>query len=45
MQEHDGMIRKYLEKRGRREGERVMLEDDTFYVRISWRRDRSMSSP
>jgi ubiquinone/menaquinone biosynthesis C-methylase UbiE len=36
-QEHDGAIREYLERRGWREGERVMLEDDTVYVRISWR--------
>ncbi|MDD5736504.1 MAG: hypothetical protein PHQ39_13665, partial [Methanothrix soehngenii] len=43
-QEHDGMIRKYLERRGRRDGERVMLVDDTVYVKISWRTDRSMSS-
>jgi SAM-dependent methyltransferase len=39
-QEHDGMIRKYLERRGRRDGERVMLVDDTVYVKISWRTDR-----
>jgi hypothetical protein len=36
-QDHDGAIREYLERRGWREGERVMLEDDTVYVRISWR--------
>jgi hypothetical protein len=36
-QEHDDTIGYYLERRGRREGERVMLEDDTVYVRISWR--------
>ena len=44
-QEHDGAIREYLERRGRLEGLRVILEDDTVYVKISWRRDRSMSSP
>ncbi|OPX80528.1 MAG: Mg-protoporphyrin IX methyl transferase [Methanosaeta sp. PtaB.Bin039] len=36
-QEHDETIRAYLERRGRRDGERVVLEDDTVYVRISWR--------
>ena len=44
-QEYDGAIREYLERRGRRDGERVILEDDTVYVKISWRTDRSMSSP
>ena len=36
-QEHDGAIGDYLESRGRREGERVVLEDDTVHVMISWR--------
>jgi hypothetical protein len=36
-QEHDGLIRDYLERRGKLEGDRVMLEDATTYVRISWR--------
>jgi ubiquinone/menaquinone biosynthesis C-methylase UbiE len=44
-QEHDGAIREYLERRGRRDGERVILEDDTVHVKISWRTDRSMLSP
>jgi ubiquinone/menaquinone biosynthesis C-methylase UbiE len=43
-QEHDDTIGYYLERRGRRDGERVMLVDDTVYVKISWRTDRSMSS-
>ena len=42
-QEHDDTIGYYLERRGRREGERVMLEDDTVYVKISWRTDRQTS--
>lgn len=42
-QEHDGLIRDYLERRGKLEGDRVMLEDATTYVRISWRtEDRSL---
>jgi len=44
-QEHDSMIRTYLESRGRLVGQRVVLEEDTVYVRMSWRTDRSMSSP
>lgn len=36
-QEHDGVIREYLEGRGRREGQRLLLEDATTYVRISWK--------
>ena len=36
-QEHDGVIREYLERRGRRDGGRVILEDDTAHMRISWR--------
>ena len=44
-QEHDRAIRDYLERQGRRVGERVILEDDTVYVKISWRTDRSMLSP
>jgi len=44
-QEHDGMIRKYLVRRGRRDGERVLLEDDTVHVKMSWRTDRWMISP
>ena len=39
-QEHDGMIRKYLERRGRRDGLRVIVEDDTVHVKMSWRTDR-----
>lgn len=39
-QEHDGAIGDYLERRGRLEGLRVILEDDTVYVTISWRADR-----
>ena len=44
-QEHDRAIREYLERRGRRDGELVILEDDTVHVMISWRTDRSMLSP
>jgi ubiquinone/menaquinone biosynthesis C-methylase UbiE len=44
-QEHDRAIGDYLERRGRREGLRVILEDDTVYVTISCRTDRSMLSP
>ena len=44
-QEHDGAIMAYLERRGRLDGERVILEDDTVHVKMSWRTDRSMSSP
>jgi ubiquinone/menaquinone biosynthesis C-methylase UbiE len=44
-QDHDGAIMAYLERRGRRDGERVILEDDTVYVKMSWRTDRSMLSP
>lgn len=36
-QEHDGVIGEYLERRGRRDGGRVILEDDTAHMRISWR--------
>ncbi|NMB86290.1 MAG: hypothetical protein GYA29_08640 [Methanothrix sp.] len=42
--EHDGAIREYLERRGRRDGGRVVLEDDTVHIMISWRTDRSMPS-
>lgn len=42
-QEHDGAIGDYLERRGRRDGERVILEDDTVHVMISWRADRQTS--
>lgn len=38
-QEHDGAIGEYLESRGRRDGERVVLEDDTVHVKMSWRTD------
>jgi len=44
-QEHDDAIGYYLERRGRRDGERVIQEDDTVHAKISWRTDRSMSSP
>jgi ubiquinone/menaquinone biosynthesis C-methylase UbiE len=44
-QEHNGMIRDYLESRGRQEGEKVMLEDDTVYVRVSWTTKGRLSSP
>ncbi len=35
--EQDDVIREYLEGRVRRDGPKVMLEDDTTYVRISWK--------
>lgn len=38
-QEHDGAIRVFLERRGRRDGGRVILEDDTVHVKMSWRTD------
>ena len=44
-QEHDRAIGDYLERRGRRDGEQVILEDDTVHVKMSWRTDRSMLSP
>ncbi len=44
-QEHDDTIGYYLERRRRRDGEQVILEDDTVHVKISWRTDRSMLSP
>jgi len=37
-QEHDGTIRAYLESRRRHAGGRMVLEDDTVYVRILWRK-------
>jgi len=33
-QEHDGLIRDYLERRGRVEGSKVVLDDDTIYVDV-----------
>ena len=44
-QEHNGMIRDYLESWGRQEGEKVMLEDDTVYVRVSWTTKGRLSLP
>jgi len=38
--EHDGVIREYLEGRVRQEGSKMMLEDDTTYVKISWKPKR-----
>ncbi len=34
-QEHDRAIRDYLVETGHRDGERIKLEDDTVYMRIS----------
>lgn len=44
-QEHDELIRDYLEFHGRREGTKVILEDDNVYVRISWKVNKQNTAP